>query len=200
MLRQIPNVLTILRILLALAGATALWLSWSWSQSHDVPGWMGDARLAAEGMASFAVAAFIIAALSDWLDGALARRWSVESRLGAFLDPIADKLLVDGYLLVYALILQAPVELIVPVGAIILRDVVMTASRIGRPVDGTLKVSMSGKLKTAIAMGVTAFPLIAVPMGWSSLDWVLTAWIAGIWLTAALSLLTAINYIRPKRR
>lgn len=196
MLRHIPNMLTLLRLVLAPAGALALWLSWQWSLSHDVPAGLGQPELVVQGLASFAVIAFVIAALSDWLDGMLARRWSVQSKFGAVFDPIADKLLVDLYLIVYANMLGWPEWIIAPVGAIILRDIVMTMVRIGRPgrAAETMPVSLGGKLKTALSMGVAAFPLIAMPMGWQSLDWVLMVWIAALWLAAAFSLLTAINY------
>ena len=47
----------------------------------------------------FGCALFTAAALTDWLDGHVARRWSQQSELGRFLDPIADKLLVAATLL-----------------------------------------------------------------------------------------------------
>ncbi|HAK91248.1 MAG TPA: CDP-diacylglycerol--glycerol-3-phosphate 3-phosphatidyltransferase, partial [Massilia timonae] len=47
-----------------------------------------------------ATAVFIIAAVTDWFDGFLARRWNETSAFGAFLDPVADKLMVAGALLV----------------------------------------------------------------------------------------------------
>src|SRR3546814_18085163 len=47
-----------------------------------------------------AALAFIIAAVTDWLDGWLARRWNQTSSFGAFLDPVADKLMVSAALLI----------------------------------------------------------------------------------------------------
>ncbi|WP_339747820.1 CDP-alcohol phosphatidyltransferase family protein [uncultured Maricaulis sp.] len=200
--RRIPNILTILRILLALSGAAALWTSYDWSQTGLVPLWLGDPMVAARSLAAFALIAFIIAAATDWLDGWLARRWEAHSSLGEMLDPIADKLLVDAYLIVYMLILGTPVDIAVPVFAIVARDAIMTGMRLLPGADSagsgaaTLAVSPAAKLKTALAMIVAGFPLIAQPLGWQAHDFVLTGWILVLWITAALSLLTAWNYFR----
>jgi len=198
MRRQIPNVLTVLRILLALGGAAALWTSYQWSSNGSVPLWLGEPVLAARSLAGFAIAAFIAAAATDWLDGYLARRWDARSTLGEILDPIADKLLVDAYLVVYMLILGTPIDIAVPVFALVARDAAMTAARLlpGGPAAPTLAVSPAAKLKTALAMIVAGFPLIAYPLGWSAHDITLLVWIGALWVTAALSLLTAWNYFR----
>lgn len=202
MLRHIPNALTGLRLILAPAGALAIWLSWQWSNSHEVPAALGDPRLTLEGLAAFGIMAFFLAALSDWLDGWLARLWKVESRFGAVFDPIADKLLVDLYLIVYANMLGWPEWLIAPIGAIILRDIVLTVSRLGAAGDAadTMPVTLAGKLKTGLSMGVAGFPLVAMPLGWHTLDWVLMLWMAALWLAAAFSLLTGINYVMKARK
>tara|TARA_R110000744_G_scaffold273278_2_gene386248 strand:- start:3732 stop:4331 length:600 start_codon:yes stop_codon:yes gene_type:complete len=196
--RQIPNILTIVRILLALAGAAGLWTSYQWSLSAAVPLWLGDPVLAARSLAAFAVIAFIVAAATDWLDGYLARRWDARSTLGEILDPIADKLLVDAYLVVYMLILGTPIDIAVPVFALVARDAAMTAARLlpGGTASPSLAVSPAAKLKTALAMIVAGFPLIAQPLGWTDNDVLLLAWIGALWITAALSLLTAWNYFR----
>ncbi len=196
--RQLPNTLTILRILLALAGATGLWLSYTWSQTWQTPPWLGDPAASVRGLAGFAVIAFIIASATDWLDGYLARRWQAQSALGAFLDPVADKFLVNGYLLVYALILNAPVMIIVPVGAMILRDVVITLIRWSSPkgMGEAIRVSLTAKLKTAFAMTVAGFPLLAAIFGWHTHDMVLNIWISALWIAAALTLLTGLEYWR----
>lgn len=206
MLKTLPNILTVLRIVLALTGAYALWQSYAWSTSGLVPVWMGDPATAARGIAAFAVAAFFIAAITDWLDGWLARRLQAQSAFGALFDPIADKILVDAYLLAYLLILNhgsgtglSP-YIFVPVLAIILRDVVMTLARMtsNKPGHEALPVSASAKLKTAIAFLVTAVPLVAFPLGLGNAGWLLTAWIVALWITAALSLSTGLGYLRRK--
>lgn len=202
----IPNTLTLLRIALALSGAIALWLSYAWHSDGNAPAWLGDAATAARGMASFGVAAFVIAALTDWLDGYLARRWNAQSAMGAFLDPIADKLLVDGYLIVYLLILAdgesgvlGVAEIAVPIGTIVARDLLMTYKRV-RGGGDTLPVSPGAKLKTALTMGVAGFPLLAFIAGWQAIGWVFIAWWIALLVAAALSLWTAIEYLMPSVR
>lgn len=196
MRRHIPNILTVLRIVLALTGACALWFSYAWPQDSYGMNWLGDAETVARSLAAFGATAFLLAAISDWLDGYLARRWSVQSRLGALLDPIADKLLVDAYLVVYTLILEVPVELAVPVAAMVVRDLAITLARTGKPDATTLTVSAAAKLKTALAMIVTALPLIAVPAGLAGSGTVLAIWIGGVWIVAAMSLATGLSYLR----
>jgi len=194
----IPNALTLLRTVLAPLGAFALWTSYDWSMNHTVPEGLGDPALAASGLALFAVAAFLISAVSDWLDGYLARRWSVQSGFGAMLDPIADKLLIGSYLLVYTLILGSPVDIAVPVAAIIIRDIAMTALRFtsGQSGQDALPVSPLAKIKTALEMVLIGIPFIAVWLGWLEGGLFLTLWMGALWITAALSLLTAIQYLR----
>ena len=204
---HIPNLLTFFRIFLAVSGAVALYVS-AWiglAGEETLVGASGLFDRAALALAFYAVGAFFLAAITDWLDGYLARLWQVESALGALLDPIADKLLVDGYLLVYALILglsgDTPVHVAVPVIVIVLRDVAITYMRLGGrgAHKASIPVSVMGKVKTTFAMIVTGFPLIAQPLGWLALDWVLGFWIAGLWATAALTLFTIAGYFRRKQ-
>jgi len=195
---NIPNILTSLRILLAITGALALYTSFGLENGHMVFGLTLEpgSRLALD-LGRYAFAAFFISAATDWLDGYLARRWQVESGLGSVLDPIADKLLVDLYLLVYTLMLAAPPEVYVPVFAIILRDAAVTVRRLASksPAE-TAPVSLTAKLKTALAMGVAGLPLIALPLGWLAYEAVLLIWIGGLWIVAALALQTGLSYFR----
>lgn len=201
MIRHLPNALTILRILIGALGALALWVSYRWEVTDSVPDGLGDPIIVISGLAGFAVTAFVLAALTDWLDGFLARKLNVESALGAFLDPIGDKVLVNGYLLAYAAILSFPVEIIVPILAILSRDLIVTILRVSgdKPAGETLPVSLTAKLKTALAMLTAGFPLLAFVLGWQESDWALLGWIGALWLTAAMTLLTGLNYLIEKR-
>jgi cardiolipin synthase (CMP-forming) len=85
MLNTIPNLLTLLRIILVPFIAYALWYRL----------WI------------IALSLFAIAAASDILDGYLARMWNQQTKIGAYLDPLADKLLITAC---YAVLVFAPVE------------------------------------------------------------------------------------------
>lgn len=128
-LRYIPNLLTVGRILV-----TPLLLLLLTVQSQA-------------GQMS-AVFLFVLASLSDYYDGVLARRFGVRSRLGQYLDPLADKILILGTFTTLAL--QAPD--LVPwwaVVAIALRDIVVTALRSWAEASGrTLQTYRVAKAKT----------------------------------------------------
>lgn len=100
---------------------------------------------------------FIVAAMTDWFDGYLARRWNETSAFGAFLDPVADKLMVAGALL---LLVQLDRTNAVIAFIIIGREIAISALREWMAQIGASKsvaVSSLGKLKTAAQM-------IAIPM------------------------------------
>ncbi len=97
---------------------------------------------------------FIVAGITDWLDGYLARLWNQESRFGAFLDPVADKLMVAVALVL--LLEQYPHPwFTIPVAIIIGREIVISALRewmaeIGKRTS--VAVSVIGKFKTTLQM------------------------------------------------
>jgi CDP-diacylglycerol--glycerol-3-phosphate 3-phosphatidyltransferase len=103
---------------------------------------------------------FLIGALSDYLDGYFARKYNIHSKFGAFLDPLADKLLVGGAFISFALIPDFPVPLIFIV-IILAREVFVTILRVvalkkNRP----LKTEYLGKVKTVIQMSTIIIVLI----------------------------------------
>lgn len=132
---------------------------------------------------------FLAAAITDFLDGYLARKWGITSALGALLDPIADKLLVALMLLYlmgyYGLSL-------LPVAAILLRELYISGLReflANRQV--TLPVSRGGKLKTALQLTGIGLMLF---WGWVHLPY--ADWLGNkiLWLSAAVSVASAIQY------
>lgn len=101
---------------------------------------------------------FIVAAVTDWFDGFLARRWNQTSAFGAFLDPVADKLMVAGALLVLTQLDRCNAILAF---IIIGREITISALREWMAQIGASKsvaVNSIGKIKTAAQM--TAIPLL----------------------------------------
>ena len=95
--RRIPNILTILRVLLATLFFVVL-SRWHVDSSRLIHG----APRPYDGILLLAAAIFIIAAITDALDGALARRWNVVSVFGRVMDPFADKVLILGAFVILA--------------------------------------------------------------------------------------------------
>lgn len=132
---SIPNILTWLRIFLIPIFFLTFYLPWSWAHVTTA-------------------SIFCVAALTDWLDGFLARSLHQTSRLGAFLDPVADKLIV-----VAALVLLVGENhyayIAIPASIIVGREIVVSALRewmaeIGK--RASVAVSLLGKLKTILQM------------------------------------------------
>jgi CDP-diacylglycerol--glycerol-3-phosphate 3-phosphatidyltransferase/cardiolipin synthase len=127
---------------------------------------------------------FIVAALTDWFDGWLARRWNQTSSFGAFLDPVADKLMVCTALLVL-LALQRVDVLIALI--IIGREIAISALREWMAAIGagrSVAVHRLGKLKTAAQM--TAIPCL---LYWQPIFGFSTRW-AGRALIIVAAILT----------
>jgi cardiolipin synthase len=136
-----------------------------------------------QGVASSLI--FIVAALTDWFDGFLARRWNQTSAFGAFLDPVADKLMVAGALLV--LVDLGRVDAVIAF-IIIGREITISALREWMAQIGASKsvaVSSVGKIKTAAQM--TAIPILLY--GHSFIPGVDTMLI-GDWLLGIAAVLT----------
>ncbi|MGB4860023.1 MAG: CDP-diacylglycerol--glycerol-3-phosphate 3-phosphatidyltransferase [Dokdonella sp.] len=95
---------------------------------------------------------FIIAAVTDWLDGWIARRWNMGSAFGAFLDPVADKLMVAVAL--FLIVQQNPTPLLAVTSAVIVgREISISALREWMAEIGSSKhvrVAFVGKLKTVM--------------------------------------------------
>jgi CDP-diacylglycerol--glycerol-3-phosphate 3-phosphatidyltransferase/cardiolipin synthase len=142
-----------------------------------------------------ATALFIAAALTDWLDGYLARRLNQTSAFGAFLDPVADKLIVAAALIILVELDRANAV----VAAIIIgREITISALREWMAKIGASKnvaVSMLGKIKTTAQMTAIILLLYREPLplvGWDTL-------LIGnflIWIAALLTLWSMGYYLR----
>jgi len=101
----------------------------------------------------FALILFIFAAVTDWFDGYLARAWKQETKLGAMLDPIADKAMVVIALMVIIGFSSWSPWLVLPATMILFREVFVSGLReyLG-DTAGTLKVTRLAKWKTTLQM------------------------------------------------
>lgn len=101
----------------------------------------------------YAIAVFVLASLTDWVDGYLARKWQQESLFGAAMDPIADKALVLMALLVITAYSGLAVWIVLPAGIIIFREVFVSGLRetLGDKAR-QLKVTGLAKWKTTVQM------------------------------------------------
>ncbi|MDD4885783.1 MAG: CDP-diacylglycerol--glycerol-3-phosphate 3-phosphatidyltransferase [Thiomonas sp.] len=137
---------------------------------------------------------FILSAITDWLDGYLARKWNQTSAFGAFLDPVADKLMVSAALLI--LLQLGRVDALVTL-IIIGREIAISALRewmaqIGQ--SRRVAVSYVGKVKTAVQMVAIPF-LLYGGMLFGVVDTVLIGqWL--IWVAAVLTLWSMQYYFR----
>ncbi|MCW1956179.1 MAG: CDP-diacylglycerol--glycerol-3-phosphate 3-phosphatidyltransferase [Roseobacter sp.] len=137
MIWNVPNILTVLRLLAAPAVAVMFF-----SFARPYADW-------------FALVLFVTAAITDWFDGYLARIWKQETKLGAMLDPIADKAMVVIALMViigYSDTSWTP-WLVLPATFILFREVFVSGLRefLG-DTAGTLKVTQLAKWKTTLQM------------------------------------------------
>jgi cardiolipin synthase (CMP-forming) len=176
---NLPNLLTWFRIVLIPLFVAVLYLPGDWLTPRN-------ANLTATVL-------FVGAAITDWLDGYLARKLNQQSAFGAFLDPVADKLMVAAALIVLVEVgrLNAVVALI-----IIGREITISALRewmakIGR--SASVAVSMVGKIKTAAQMTAIPFLLYHTPIGPINVPLIGTAL---AWVAAILTLYSMAYYLR----
>ncbi len=133
---NVPNILTLLRIIL-------------------IPVFVGSFYLPWKGANELTTLIFALAAITDWFDGYLARRWHQTSTFGAFLDPVADKLIVAVALVLLVQVNPQP-WMAIPAAIIIGREITISALRewmaeIGQRAQ--VAVSTIGKIKTTAQMG-----------------------------------------------
>lgn len=169
-LTWLPNTLTIARCLLA---AVVAWLVLALPAGSFLP-----------------VIAFILVALTDFVDGWAARRFDAVSEFGAFLDPVADKLLVGLSLVALTMLAGGAWLLLIPTVIIILRDTIATILRLFPNIE--MPVSQLAKWKTALEMVGIAALLLAPPLGSA---FVTQAGTVMVWVAAALSVYTLGLYL-----
>ncbi len=175
---NVPNILTLIRIGLIPVFVLVFFLPFSWSY-----------------MASAVI--FTLAAITDWLDGFLARKLDQTTPLGAFLDPVADKLMVAVAL---AVLIHDYSSLLLTIPAVIIigREIIISALREWMAEMGkraSVAVSYIGKIKTACQM-IAIILLLAYPQG----EPLARAGLVALGLAAILTLWSMTLYLNAARR
>ena len=135
---------------------------------------------------------FILAGLTDYLDGYLARKTGKTSSLGALLDLLADKLLVC-IVLIWCVFLSKAILLIIPTIIIISRELIISSIRqflVEKTGENIIKVTYVAKTKTTIQMIAISFLILSPEMDL----WFYKTSIILIWLAALVSVYTLYNY------
>ena len=180
---NIPNTLTLFRIALIPVFVLVFYAPYGWSNAVST-------------------AVFGLAALTDWLDGYLARRLKQSSVFGAFLDPVADKLMVAVALVL--LVQNNPAMLFaIPAAIIIGREIAISALREWMSEIGErtrVAVSIIGKIKTTAQMTAILLLIYRLPLGpfpthdiglfLLYIAAILTLWSMFVYMRAAWPLLT----------
>ena len=169
-LKNIPNILATIRIFLA-------FLMYLFLVNRDLfpihPSWMDY----------FAALIFVIASITDFFDGYIARNFNAISKLGEILDPLADKLLTLGAFLGLLYLHRANPW---AVYLILVREFFITGLRVVMASEGlSVKASFAGKVKTVFQMIAIGFLLMNWPLGNLLL-----------WIAVILTLYSGLDYLK----
>jgi len=169
-LKNVPNILAVLRIFLA-------FLMYLFLVNRDIfhihPSWLDY----------FAALIFVIASITDFFDGYIARNFNAVSKLGEILDPLADKMLTLGAFLGLLYLHRANAW---AVYLILVREFFITGLRVVMASEGlSVKASFAGKVKTV-------FQMIAI--GFLLMDWVCGNCL--LWIAVFLTIYSGIDYLK----
>ncbi len=138
---------------------------------------------------------FILACITDYLDGYFARALKQTTRFGVFLDPVADKLLVAATLLMLVGFGRIQGISLIPAVIILCREILVSGLReFLAEAHVSVPVTQLSKWKTAIQMGALSFLIIehipGIPIPIDGIG------ILGLWMAALLTLITGFDYLR----
>lgn len=172
--RQLPNAITIVRILCA---PVFLWMLLADGGSDGALRW-------------WAAVLFIVAIATDGVDGYLARKYEVVTDLGKLLDPIADKVLTGAAFVALSILHELPWWVTI---LVLIREVGITVYRFAVVSDHVLAAAWMGKLKTvaqAIALSLALLPLWTI-VG----DWIHVVNTIAMWIAVILTVASGIDYV-----
>ena len=168
----------------------------TYSRIASIPVVMGLFFLADPLGSWLAFGVYTYACITDFFDGYLARAWHMQSALGRFLDPIADKLLVAGVLFTLLAADRISGFEVIPAGIILAREILVSGLReFLAELRVSMPVSQMAKWKTAIQMLALGFLLVGPngPDFWGAPT--LQIGVVGLWLAAVLTLVTGYDYL-----
>ena len=166
---NLPNKLTVLRVIMIPFFVAALLYDGSANQN----------------MRYVAAALFIIASLTDMLDGKIARKYNLVTNFGKFMDPLADKLLVCSALICMIELRELPAWMVI----IISREFIISGFRLVASDNGVvIAASYWGKFKTTFQMIGVVLLIFNIP----ALSMVTTI---VIWIALALTVISLVDYI-----
>lgn len=131
---------------------------------------------------------FIVASLTDLLDGKIARKYNLVTNFGKFMDPLADKLLVCSAMICLITLGRLPAWIVI---IIIAREFIISGFRLIAVDNGVvIAASMWGKIKTVVQMGMIIFLLLHLPFAWFQvLEQIV------IWLALILTVISLVDYL-----
>ncbi len=174
---NLPNVLTSIRILMV---PVFIWLMW-------VGGPLGDDSLAARW---WALAVFILAMITDWLDGSIARSRNLITSFGKIADPIADKLLTGAAFVLLSMLGELWWWVTI---VILVREWGITIMRFFVIRYGVMAAGKGGKLKTVLQ--TVALVLLVAPLGQLG-SWALIPGYVVMAAVVVITVLTGLDYVK----
>ena len=167
---NLPNKLTILRVIMIPFFVLALLYNGGENQT----------------LRYVAAAIFIIASLTDMLDGKIARKYNLVTNFGKFMDPLADKLLVCSALICLVELKELPAWMVI---VIISREFIISGFRLVASDNGVVIAASSwGKFKTTFQMIAVVLLIVGIP----ALSMVTTA---VVWIALILTVISLVDYI-----
>ena len=177
---NLPNKLTIFRVILIVPFIILL------LGGHA--GWFGENTLVTD---MIALAIFIIASLTDLIDGKIARKYNLVTNFGKFMDPLADKLLVCSAMICFIELEKLPAWFVI---IIIGREFIISGFRLIAAENGVvIAANYWGKFKTVSQMIMIILLLIDLGGVFDILEQIF------IWLSLALTVISLITYIWQNR-
>lgn len=179
---NLPNKLTIFRVILIVPFVMLL--------LGGEAGWFGNNVLIPN---MIALAVFIIASLTDLVDGKIARKYNMVTNFGKFMDPLADKLLVCSAMIALIELKRIPAWIVI---IIIAREFIISGFRLVASDNGVvIAASYWGKFKTTFQMVMVCLMLINVPGVETWWPWLNVLTQVIMWIALALTIISLIDYL-----